>query len=214
MQPATGGKVTLYLDESGDLGFDFTKPKTSRHLTIAFIATTEPEKLKRRVRAVKQRHRISRADELKGYDTQFTIRRELVDQIAKLPLEVHAVTVYKPNVKQELWEDTNILYNYVAGFVLVPFISAQTNVVVVCDERQVRVKTGFDIDAYTRYKVRFEEGKSTAMQFEHVSSVQSHAIQAADIITHAIFRKYESGDHRLANLLASRIKSDKHLFFL
>ncbi len=182
-------------------------------MTIAFIATDAPNALKRKVRACKQKHRISRSDELKGYNTRFEIRRELVEQIVRLPLEIHAVTVYKPNVKPELREDTNILYNYISGLILVPYISSRDEVAVICDERQVRVRTGFDIDQYVLYKVRFEGQKSTVIQFKHVPSLQSHAIQAADIVTNAIFRRYESADSTLANLLEARVKSDKRLFF-
>ncbi len=215
MAPPSGhsSNPTLYLDESGDLGFDFTKPGTSNHLTIAFITTTDPTGLKRAVRRVKQKHGIQGTDELKGYDTDFAIRKELIVWIRRLTVEVHAITAYKPNVKQALRDDTNILYNYIAGLILVPYVSAQTAVSVVYDARTIGVKSGFDIDHYLRYKVRFEEGKQTTIQTHHMNSKNSLAIQAADIVTHAIFRKYESGDARLANLIVPRVACDKRLFF-
>lgn len=204
----------LLLDESGDLGFDFSLAGTSKHLTIAFVSTSGVESLRRVVRATKEKFRIPREVELKGHNTALPIQKYLLQRLKALPIEIHAITAYKPNVQQHLRNDKNIFYNYVAGLILVPCACNLAQVVVVFDARQVGVKTGFDIDAYLVYKVNYEAGRPTAITARHVDSVRHAEMQAVDIITHAIFRKYESGDASLANIVANRIVEDRKLFFL
>jgi hypothetical protein len=212
-QPHGASHPILYLDESGDLGFNFSVPGASRHLTIAFIATTNSTELKRVVRDIKRNQGIGGSTELKGYNTRFEIREELARRLARLPVEIHAVTVYKPNVETRLREDTNIFYNYVAGLVLVPYICKQSRITTCYDARKIKVKTGFDIDPYIRYKVLFEEKKNVIIFSQHLNSATSLAIQASDIVTNAIFRKYENGDNRLASILQPIHVRDSRLFF-
>ena len=46
------GSAYVYLDESDNLGFDFTKKKTSSWFVVAFLFSREPRKLNKVVRKI------------------------------------------------------------------------------------------------------------------------------------------------------------------
>jgi len=62
----------LYLDESGDLGFDFVNKKPSKFFTVTILAIKGPENNRLLIKAVKKtlRRKLNRrkvaAEELKG----------------------------------------------------------------------------------------------------------------------------------------------------
>ena len=47
-----GKTPTVYMDESGDLGFDFSKHKTSRYFVAAFVFTSEPRQLDKIIKKI------------------------------------------------------------------------------------------------------------------------------------------------------------------
>ena len=77
----------LYLDESGCLGFDFNKPKTSKNFTITILSISGSNKdisyavkktLKRKINFKKSK-RIE--TELKGSKTSFEVKEYFYKQI-------------------------------------------------------------------------------------------------------------------------------------
>jgi hypothetical protein len=98
--------MNLYLDESGDLGFNFDKPYryggSSRHLTIAFLLL--PKELshlpKRIIKKLYQRKKQPTSRELKGPELTSKDRLFLANKIFTLltdhpSIEAFAITVYK-----------------------------------------------------------------------------------------------------------------------
>ena len=116
--------MKVYLDESGDLGFNFRKPfrkgGSSRYLTIAFLLV--PKDLsplpKRIVKSLYRRKKRSPQNELKG--GQLTVDEEVffagktVKLLSKYPhVKVLAITVNKRKVKAHIRQDPNKLYNVI-----------------------------------------------------------------------------------------------------
>jgi hypothetical protein len=202
--------VIIYLDESGDLGFS---PGASDYFVISFLTTKDKTPLKRAVRKVKKKHRLAPSFELKGNTTPPKIKEDLLKRIASLDINIYAIVMNKANVSPRLRQDTNILYNYVLGLIVVPYICKQTIVTIVVDRRVVSVTSGFKLDEYLAYKVWYENLAEVDMQIQHEDSKWTLSLQAADVVCNSIFRKYESGDERLYNLICGKIKEEQQLFF-
>jgi len=204
----------IYLDESGDLGFG---QGGTKYFTIAFVATENPVPFGRCVKRVKVKYHIPEDVELKGNTTREIIRRDLLNKFAKLDIEVHAITVRKANVEPKLQKDTNILYNYMVGLSLVDRILKEpTNarVIVNVDRRIIAITSGFKFNEYLRYKIWYEkERRDIDLNIHHLDSHQAYAIQGIDVICNSIFRKYNSNNYKLFNLIKDKVKSDRRLFF-
>ena len=204
----------VYLDESGDLGFG---QGGTKYFTIAFVVMENPILFRRCVKRVKVKHHIPRAVELKGYTTREIIKKDLLNQFAKLDIEVHAITVRKKNVESKLRRDTNIFYNYMVGLSLVERIlkeAKNAKIVVDVDRRVVSIMSGSKFNEYLRYKVWYEnERRDIDLIINHLDSHQAYAIQGIDIICNSIFRKYSSNNYKLFNVIQTKVKSDRRLFF-
>jgi hypothetical protein len=206
--------IYVYLDESGDLGFGRGGTK---YFTIAFVVVKNPIHFKRCVKKVKVKYHIPRDVELKGYSTREDIKKDLLKRFAKLDIEIHAITVRKKNVETKLRKDTNILYNYVVGLSLVERIlhePVNSRVFVNVDRRVISITSGFKFNDYLRYKIWYERGRQDInLEICHLDSHQAYVIQGIDIICNSIFRKYSSNNYELFNIIRSKVKSDRRLFF-
>jgi len=204
----------VYLDESGDLGFG---QGGSRYFTIAFVVTEDPSHFIRCVKEVKIKYNIPRSVELKGNTTREVIKKNLLSRFQKLDLEVHAITVRKKNVEPKLRKDTNILYNYMVGLSLAERIlqePANSRVVINVDRRIIAITAGFKFNEYLRYKIWYEgERQDINLEIHHRDSHKNYAIQGIDVICNSIFRKYNSNNYTLFNIIQDKVKSDKRLFF-
>jgi len=205
----------VYLDESGDLGF---RQGSTKYFTIAFVIMENPVPFRRCVKRVKAKYHIPRDVELKGNTTRQIIKKDLLNRFAKLDIEVYAITVKKKNVDPKLRKDTNILYNYVVGLPLVERILEEppnASVVVNVDRRIIAVTSGFNFNKYLRYKIWYErEREDLNLQINHLDSHEAYAIQGIDIICNSIFRKYNSNNYKLFNIIQGKVKSDRRLFFV
>ena len=80
--------MNLFLDESGCLGFNFDNKKTSKHFTIAILATSNNKDISYAVKKTLKRkinHEKSKRieSELKGSRTSFDVKNYFYRQIAK-----------------------------------------------------------------------------------------------------------------------------------
>lgn len=202
--------MIIYLDESGDLGFSL---RSSDYFVISFLTAKDKTLLKRAVRKVKKKHRLAPGFELKGNTTPPRIKEDLLKRIAKLDIDIHTIVMNKAKVTPRLRQDTNILYNYVLGRIVVPYICKQSVVTIMVDRRVVSVTSGFKLNEYLAYKVWYENLADVDMHIQHEDSKWTLGIQAADVVCNSIFRKYESRDERFYNLIEGRIKEEQQLFF-
>jgi hypothetical protein len=206
--------VHVYLDESGDLGFG---EGGTDYFTIAFVIVEDPIPFRRSVKAVKIRHHIPREVELKGSTTREVIKKDLLNTFLKLDMEVHAITVKKENVEPKLRKDTNILYNYMVGLSLVERIlqeAAGARVVINVDRRTISITSGFNFNQYLRYKIWYErERRDIDLEIHHLDSHAAYAIQGIDVICNSIFRRYNSDNYALFNIIRGKVRNDKKLFF-
>ena len=204
----------VYLDESGDLGFG---QGGAKYFTIAFVVMENPVPFRRYVKEVKIKYHIPPDVELKGNTTREVIKKDLLNRFAKLDIEVHAITVRKKNVEPKLRKDTNILYNYMVGLSLVERILEEpkyAQVVINVDRRTIAITSGFKFNEYLRYKIWYErERRDIDLNIHHLDSHEAYAIQGIDVICNSLFRKYNSNNYTLFNVIQNKVKSDKRLFF-
>jgi len=204
----------VYLDESGDLGFG---QGGTKYFTIAFVVMKDPIHFIRCVKEVKIKHNIPRYVELKGNTTREVIKKDLLSRLQKLDIEVYAITVRKENVEPKLRKDANILYNYMVGLSLVERILQEPvggRVFINVDRRVISITSGFKFNEYLRYKVLYEEERQDIdLEINHRDSHRNYAIQGIDVICNSIFKKYNSNNYKLFNIIQDKVKSDKRLFF-
>ena len=203
----------LYLDESGDLGFDFFGKRPSRFFNVTILALRETSNNRALINAVRKtmRRKLRRhpSAELKGSHTSLEIKRYFYDLARPIPFGIYALTLNKRRVYEELTQKKDRVYNFIARNVLdqVPIERASTRVLLVIDKSKSRREIG----EFNSYLVRQLQGRldpQVPLDIYHHSSQENPGLQAADLFSWGVFRKYERGDSEWYNVFREKIRYD------
>ncbi|MFH0763591.1 MAG: DUF3800 domain-containing protein [Candidatus Omnitrophota bacterium] len=191
----------LYLDESGDLGFDFVNKKPSKFFTITILAISGIDKNRALINCVK--HAISRkfyrksnnVIELKGSKTSLEIKRYFFERCKNIKFGIYALTLNKRRLYEKLSKDKERVYNYIARLVMdkIPFEKAISRVELIVDKS----KSKPEIEEFNSYIMRALKGRldpKVPLDIYHYLSHENRGLQAADLFCWGIFRKYEKKD--------------------
>jgi len=90
----------------------------------------------------------------------------------------------------------------------------EAKAVINVDRRIISITSGFKFNEYLRYKIWYEkERRDINLEVNHLDSHEAYAIQGIDIICNSIFKKYNSNNYKLFNIIQDKVKSDRRLFF-
>jgi hypothetical protein len=213
----------LFLDESGDLGFNFDEKKSSRFLTISILATNSHETVKAIRKAVKNtlRRKVNRrkkriAKELKGSGTNFNIKCYFYSQISQETFWVYAITLDKIKVYDELQRNIytrSRLYNFTAKKVLdqIPFETASDAVELIVDKSKRKPEI-IEFNEYVKSNLKARLDPKVHIAIHHRDSCADLCINAVDLFCWGIFRRYERNDTEWYDIYSDKISfEDKYL---
>lgn len=196
----------IFLDESGDLGFDFEKAGTSRQFVISLLVCRDKQAQDGFRRAVartlknklNQRKNSTRTvAELKGTGTTFVIKQYFFRQLPKDGWQIYSVTLNKLRVDAPLRSKAGKkkLYNFLARFILekVYFPKDVQQVSLVVD----RCKNKEEIRDFNQYMVNQLEALlplNARLNIDHLGSHESAGLQAVDLFCWGIARRDGLGD--------------------
>lgn len=208
----------IYLDESGDLGFDFTKAKTTKKFVITLLVCdtqTAPKQFKKTVRRT-LKNKINRKKkktltftELKGTNTNIEVKKYFFRQLKKDGWWLYTVVLNKERVQEHLRTKAakSKLYNFLARFIIekLTLRTAFTNVRLVVDRSKNREEIK-DFNQYVQNQIEALLPLNTGLIIEHLKSYESPGLQAADLFCWGIFRKYEFKVEQWYNIYSGKIR--------
>ncbi|PIV39827.1 MAG: hypothetical protein COW11_03030 [Candidatus Omnitrophica bacterium CG12_big_fil_rev_8_21_14_0_65_43_15] len=191
----------LYLDESGDLGFDFVNKKPSKFFTITILAISGIDKNRALINCVKCTinrklyKKKNNASELKGSKTSLEVKKYFYERCKNIKCGIYALTLNKRRLYEKLSKDKERVYNYIARLVMdkIPFEKAITRVELIVDKS----KSKPEIQEFNSYIMRALKGRldpKVPLDIYHYLSHENAGLQAADMFCWGIFRKYEKND--------------------
>lgn len=199
--------MIIFLDESGDLGFNFRKRKTTKKFIITLLVCNSYTVRREFTKAVRRtlRNKLNRkrksfrhVTELKGTDTAIDIKKYFFRNIKKNNWGVYTLTLNKIRVEHHLRTRTGKkkLYNFLARFLLekLDLSKAQSNVELIVD----RCKNKEEVRDFNQYLANQLEALlplNTNLNISHLTSQESAGLQAVDMFSWGIFRKYENNDN-------------------
>lgn len=210
----------LYLDESGDLGFDFVNKRPSKYFTITILALSKHEndrKLAKEVRVTLRRKlnprgkRTRLVQELKGTDTTFAIKQYFYKRIASTRFGVYSMTLNKKKVYERLTREKDRVYNYIAKRVLdnIPFEKYDGDRVVLTIDRS---KGKPEIENFNRYisnQLKARLNPNIPLDIYHMPSHEVPGLQIADLFSWGIFQKYERSRTEWRDLFQEKVLFDE-----
>ena len=204
----------LYLDESGDLGFDFFGKRPSNFFTVTILALSGENNNRALLNAVKKtvRRKLPRRPsvELKGSRTSIEVKEYFYGLVQPVSFAIYAVTLNKKRVYENLAQRKDRVYNFIARNVLdhVPIEEASPRVILAID----RSKSRREIGEFNNYIIRQLEGRidpKVPLDIFHHRSQENLGLQAADLFSWGIFRKYERRDQEWYAVFREKIRYDE-----
>ena len=171
----------VYLDESGDLGWALDKPfragGSSQYLTLAFLLVPREKSHlpKRTLKRFRLTHKFHPGKEVKGSELTHDQKLDFCLRAAKLcarnsDIRFRAITVKKVNVKPHIRRDGNKLYNYMTKLGVLYQMSKYENVLLIPDERSIKIKSGNSLEDYLQTALWFEKAVSTRLECTPLAS--------------------------------------------
>lgn len=115
----------IFMDESGDLGFDFSKKKTSKFFMISFLFVDGEKEKKSIGKIVKKVFAGFTKKEVKFHHGALHAHKEVpktityvLSRLSKMPVSIISICLNKKNVYTPLQDEMHILYNYVTNILL------------------------------------------------------------------------------------------------
>lgn len=202
----------IFLDESGDLGFN-PKKKNSKFFIVTILFTSDKQTIERTVKKIHQslRKKVKKLSGgiLHAYKEKPHIRRKLLTLLGIRDCKVMAIILNKSKVYTRLQNEKHLLYNYVTNILLDRIIRKKTintnlPVIMVAAKRETNKFLNLNFKKYLENEVKNRH--KLDMRVEIKVPGQEKTLQAVDFVSWAFFRKYESGDVEYYNILKERKK--------
>ena len=199
----------IYLDESGDLGFDFSKKKTTKHLIITLLISRDSRPFEYAVNRT-LKNKINRkknvANELKGTSTSLSIKKYFYRTLRKHTenFDIYTVILNKKRVYNYLATQPEVLYAYLSKFILekCPFVDFDDKIILTVDKRSK--KQG--IESFNKYLLSYLKVNIPKIEIFHNHSYNVKGLQVVDLFCLGIFRKYEFENLEWYNVFRDKIK--------
>ncbi len=208
----------LYLDESGDLGFDFVNKKPSKFFTITILGINGNDKNRLLLNAVKKtlrrklnpkgkRKRI--VNELKGTKTVLEIKRYFYEQLRRLEFYIYAITLNKRRIYKYLMKEKARVYNFIGRNIIdqIPFNDIGERVELIVDRSKSKPEI-VEFNDYIRRQMEARIDPKILLDIYHVNSVENGGLQAIDIFSYGIFEKYERKKYDWFNIFKEKVRYD------
>jgi arsenate reductase-like glutaredoxin family protein len=207
----------IFMDESGDLGFDFSKKGTSQFFVITFLFSNNKRGIDKCVKKVHAglRKRYNSVGVLHAYKEEPVTRKRLLSLLAVKDCSIMAIVLNKRKVYTNLQDEKPVLYNYVANILLDRIFSKKLlrgdePIEIIASRKETSRFLNLNFKSYLQSQLA--KNHNVAVSVTIKTPAQEKALQAVDLVSWAIFRKYESRNEEYYRMIKGRIVEEKPLF--
>jgi len=212
----------IYLDESGNLGFDFTKKKTTKFFVITFLFVKNDKDKKQIRKIVKKIFKGFTKREIKYHDGILHAFKEkpqtrinLLKHLSGQEISIIAIYLNKSKVYTRLQDEKQVLYNYVANILLdrvftKKLVPLKDRINLIASRRETNKFLNNNFCNYLQNQVRNKHKLDIEIQIK--TPFEEKCLQVVDCACWSIFKKYEFGDESYYNIFKDRIVQENPLF--
>ncbi|MFO7773357.1 MAG: DUF3800 domain-containing protein [Dehalococcoidia bacterium] len=208
----------ICLDESGDLGFDYSKRKTTNKFVVTLLVCNSAQArkalekatrrtLKNKLNVGKKKSRI--VTELKGTRTTLKVKEYFFRHIDSDDWGIYTLVLNKRRVNANLRTRAGRqkLYNFLSRFLIerLPLRTVTQNVELIVDSCKNRAERS-DFNQYLCNQLQAMLPLNTAFHITHQQSTEAAGLQAVDLFCWGMFRKHELGDTAWYDVFSSKVK--------
>src|ERR1700733_9767176 len=189
----------IFLDESGDLGFNFKKKKTSKYFIVTLLFVKEKIALEKIIKKVfKGFSKIEIRNHngvLHGYKETPKVRQKVLKLFREKEIS-NVIVIYlnKKKVYTRLQDEKHVLYNYVTNILIdrvctKKLIPTDEKILLIASRRETNKFLNQNFSAYIKNQAK--NNHRLDIEVEIKSPTQEKSLQIVDMLSWSIFRKYE-----------------------
>ncbi|CAD6563194.1 DUF3800 domain-containing protein [Paraburkholderia sabiae] len=213
--------ATIYLDESGCLGWKLDQPYghggSSRFFTLAaaIIPDGREPSLERVIRGMYKKRGRSARNELKSVAMKSAERIHFSNSLANIrtrdpDIVFAAITVRKERANNAFRQHPNRLYNFMTKLLLLDLMSQYDSVCFIPDARSIKVESKYALHDYLATELA--SVSDTALQTTPWESRDCLPLQFVDVMAGIVWSHFEHGNSDAYRVAMPHI-GQRHLFF-
>jgi len=208
----------IFLDESGDLGFDFSKDGTSKYFIITCLFTESKRPIEKIIKnlhkGLRKKYKVKDGI-LHAYREESITCIRLCCQIITKDCKVMTIYLNKKKVYTKLQNEKAVLYNYVVNILLdricsKKLIDKDRKIIFIASRRETSKFLNLNFINYL--KDQSLSNHRLDIEIKIKTPFEEKGLQAVDFLSWAIFRKYEYGDASYYNIIKPIIIEENPLF--
>ena len=207
----------IFVDESGDLGFNLKKKGTSSHFLISFLFV--PTIRKRRIEKIvsKTFKTIKKPKKKSGilhaYKESPVVRQRLLKLLSQEDIKIMTICLDKSRIDTNLKKKKDILYSHVVNILLdriesKKLVPLNEKIELIVSRRETNK---FLNNNFRKYLKENNKGRKLNIVVFIKSPHREKCLQAVDFVCWSIFRKYERDDYDYYNIIKGKILEERWL---
>jgi hypothetical protein len=208
----------IFMDESGDLGFDLSKSKTSKYFVVSFLLAADKkpvEKIVKKINRTEAKRSKLHTGVLHSVKTRPKTRLALLNHLALQDISILAIYLNKQKMHTTLQDEKQVLYNFVTNILLDRLMTKKlipTNepITLVASRRETNKFFNDNFKTYLTKQVKTNH--LLPLKVEIKSPSQEKCLQIVDFVSWSIFRNREHDDDTYYNVIRSKIVEESPLF--
>lgn len=206
----------LFMDESGDLGFNLNKRGTSKFFVVTLLYTRDKKPIEKTISKIYKTLSIrprKGENTLHSFKESSAVRLLLLKSLSLKEFSIFIICIDKRNMRSMRQKEKSDLYNFLADMlidtVIVKRLLNEKSTELIASRRE---KNRFLNDRFKQY-MQNESGSRHGISIKVMIKYprEEKCLQAVDFISWSIFRKYEHGDASYYDLIKDKIKEEHNL---
>lgn len=209
----------IFLDESGDLGFDFKKKNTSKYFVISLLFITNKSPVDKIVKKIFQgfskKEVKSHNGTLHCYKEKTSTRRKLLTLLSGKDISILNIYLNKLKVFTGLQEKNHLLYNYVTNILLdrlytKKLVPLTEKIILVASRRETNKFLNENFKSYLKNQMINQ--RKLHFEVEIKTPKEEKCLQIVDFVSWTTYRKYEHKDPSYWKIISKKIIEENALF--
>lgn len=206
----------IFIDESGDLGFDFSKNGKPTDFFLVGAIKIDDEKylsriIKRHRKRIKKKKKTK--PEIKFTSTSPENRRRILEDISKTDLQIFIVYIDKHNAYEYIKNDPVRLYSYMLKILAEKCFPEQIteNTMIVFDKTFSKTQQE-TLELYLKTQNEYLMQTKNSILILHVPSHERQGLLCADFVCGAVMQKINGKSDVYFNIIEDKLKCMKKVF--
>jgi len=196
--------VFVYLDESGDVGFKF-RQGSSRYFVVTLLLITDPLPFHEAVDELRSSLGFEAGNEFKWVNSSHDVRWAFLRMLRRQDFTARVLVIDKELMTAPHMRKRDTFYNFLVQLVLKHDNGTIREATLILDESVKSKKSKQHLATYLRQQLNANPEDRKIREVRYHASHSDNLIQAADMLTGAVYTHYHRGNSEYLDYIRVKI---------